>query len=100
AEVVRGARECLERIGTHVDSVIAGAVRIIGWRRPDGGCQALLDLLPTADETLAPEVKAALVVYADHDGKPDPALLRALEDTDPVRRAAARDVLGRDGGTY
>jgi hypothetical protein len=100
AEVMRGARECLERIGTHVDSVLAGAVRIVAWRRPDGGCQALLDLVPTADETLAPEVKAALVVYADRDGKPDPALLRALDDTDPVRRSAARDVLGRDGGSY
>jgi hypothetical protein len=100
AEVVRGARECLERVGAHVDSVMAGAVRIVGWRRPDGGCQALLDLLPTADESLAPEVKAALVVYADRDGKPDPALLRALDDTDPVRRTAARDVLGRDGGAY
>jgi hypothetical protein len=101
AEVVRRVRDCLDRIAERGEvAVLTSAVRLVGWRRPDGGCQALLDLLPSAEESLAVELKAALVVYAERDGKPDLALLRALDDTDPVRRSAACGVLGRDGGAY
>jgi hypothetical protein len=101
AEVVRRVRECLDRIVERGEvDVLTSAVRLVGWRRPDGGCQALLDLLPSAEEALAAELKAALVVYAERDGKPDPALLWALDDADPVRRSAACGVLGRDGGDY
>src|SRR5262249_14486903 len=35
---------------------------------------------------------------AVHDGKPDPALLSALADKSPVRRAVAAEVLCKQGG--
>jgi len=58
----------------------------------------LLDILPGADEDVAPEIRAALAALGE--GKTEPALLRALKDKDPARRAAAATALGKDGGAY
>jgi hypothetical protein len=100
-EVVRRARECLKQIGVGPGvEVPAAAVRLIGWRRPAGAAKVLLDYLPAADEPVAREVRAALVALAPRDGKPDPDLVKALDDKDPVKREAARGVLGKDGGAF
>ncbi len=100
-EVVRRARACLRQIGTGPGvEVPAAAVRLVGWKRPAGAARVLLDYLPAADEPVAREVRAALVAVAQRDGKPDPDLVRALDDKDAVKREAARGVLGKDGGAF
>jgi hypothetical protein len=102
AEVARRARECLERIREPADAAqVSAAVRLAGLRAPDGAAEALLTLLVrTRDEALAREVRAALAAVGARAAKPDPALLRALQDRDPQRQAAAAAALGRDGGAY
>jgi hypothetical protein len=80
--------------------VPAAAVRLVGWKRPPGAAKVLLDYLPAADEAVAREARAALVAVAQRDGQPDPDLVRALDEKGPVRREAARGVLGKDGGAF
>lgn len=59
---------------------------------------ALLDFLPwTEEEDLACEVQQALGVLAVREGGVDAAILRALDDALPVRRAVAAEVLGGIG---
>jgi hypothetical protein len=100
-EVVRRARECLKQIGTGPGvEVSAAAVRLVGWKRPAGAARVLLDYLPAADQPVAREVRAALVALAERDGKPDPDLVRAVDDKDAVKREAARGALGKDGGAF
>jgi hypothetical protein len=100
-EVSRRAQGCLERIGNRPDPApVLAAVCLLALRRPDGAAAALLDLLPGADEVVADDVRAALVALARGPGGPDPVLVRAQDDPDPLRRAAARAVLGKDGGVY
>lgn len=58
----------------------------------------LLAFLPySEDESVEEEIKAALTGMAYHDGKADPALLKALEDDSPLRRSTAVDVLCENG---
>jgi hypothetical protein len=99
-EVARRAVQCLQQIGEEANkSAVAAAVRLAAVRHPDGAAVVLLDLLRGADETLSAEIKAALFALAQ-GGKPDEVLVRALEDRDPARRAAAAAALGKDGGAY
>jgi hypothetical protein len=100
-EVASLARKCLRRIGgLNERQVLAAAVRLVAWRKPAGGAEALLSALAGADEESAREIKAALAELAPQEGRPGGALARALEDKDPVRRAAAAGALGKDGGVY
>jgi hypothetical protein len=101
-EVARRARRCLAAIGPGEEpsALAAAAVRLVVLRRPAGAAEALLDVLPSADAALAREVRAALLALAVRDGRPEPALLRALKDRDSARRAAAAAALGKDGGAY
>jgi HEAT repeat protein len=101
-EVAKRAQECLEKIGDREgDKLVFPALRLVALRRPDGAADALLDCLArTKDEDVQREALAALLLLADDDSKPDPALVKALEDKDPLRRAAAEAVLGKDGGAY
>src|SRR5439155_2508609 len=59
----------------------------------------LLDYVPFApDELVRQEVQLALDALAfDPTGKPDPALVAALKDSDPFKRAAATEALARSG---
>jgi hypothetical protein len=100
-EVSRRAQQCLEKIGDKTSSapVSAAAVQLLALRKPAGAAAVLLDLLPGADEVLAREIRAALYVLAQGD-KPDEALVKALDDKDPVRQAAAKAALGKDDGAY
>jgi hypothetical protein len=100
-EVARRARECLRQIGSEGDKKTVGAaVRLLGLRKPAGTADVLLRYLPGADAELAADVRAILFALAQTDGRPDPVLVRALEDKDPARRAAAAAALGKDGGAY
>jgi hypothetical protein len=100
-EVARRADDCLSRIGNQTGNVaVASAVRLLAIKRPTGAVEALLDYLPSAEAPVAREIKAALVVLARRDGKPDPALTKALDDKDAFRRLVAAAVLGKDGGAY
>ncbi len=98
-EVVHRARECLRRIDQGATSgVVAAAARELARRRPSGAAEALLAYLPSAeDEVVAEEVRSALAEIAVRDGKPDPALTAALNDAQPVSRAAAAVALCRAG---
>jgi hypothetical protein len=102
AEVARRARECLGRVREVTDAgLVVAAVRLTALRAPDGAAEALLTLLVRVREPAAVrEVAAALAAVAVRDGKPDPALVRALADPNTERRSAAAAALGRDGGAY
>ena len=98
ADAAGVARRCLTALETNSAAVSAAAVRLTAQRRPDGAAAVLLAFLPYAeDESVEEEIKSALTGMAYHDGKADPALLKALEDDSPLRRATAVDVLCQNG---
>jgi len=96
-EVSGRATKCLQQIELGLTSVVtSAAVRVLALRKPDGAAEALLDYLPAAeDDTVAEEVRGALAALALRDGKPVPALVAALSDKSPVKRAAAGAALAR-----
>lgn len=101
-EVVRRAERCLKELakdpakGEADQSVPAAAARLLAVRKPAGAAEVLLNYLPSAaDEVVAREVRAALTTVAVSDGKPDKAVLAALDDKDPHKREAAAEALGR-----
>jgi HEAT repeat protein len=100
AELAARARQCLALLeGTSGRDLSAAAVRVLGQARTPGAAEALLAYLPFAeDDQVAEEIGKALAAAAVHDGKPDPALVKALKDPVPVRRALAGEVLSRTGG--
>lgn len=92
---VANARRCLQALeGPAASAVPIAAARILGQRRPSGVAEVLLSYLPQAnDEALLEEIKNTLTVAACTDGRPDAALVKALEDPYSLRRAAAAEVL-------
>jgi HEAT repeat protein len=75
------------------------AYRLLAMRKPAGAVEALLAYLPWAvTQGMAGEVQTALTSLAVRDGKVDPALVRALDDPLPARRALAAEVLAKAGG--
>jgi HEAT repeat protein len=94
------ARQCLQNIDDpQAADLSIAVVRAAAQLRPDGVVEALLEYLPFAEnDKVAAEVQTALVVLAPRNGKPDPALVRALTDPAPARRAAAAVALCRIGG--
>jgi uncharacterized protein (DUF885 family) len=67
--------------------------------RPPGAVAALLRYLPNAnnDESLEEEIWYGLDSLTRDEGKIDPALLAALKNIVPVRRAAAACIVGHRG---
>jgi HEAT repeat protein len=100
AEASALARRCLAAVqGEGAAELTAVAARTLALRRPKGTVEALLTYLPFADsdETLD-EVRHALAEGSSGpDGKADPALVKALADDLPLRRAVALDVLAARG---
>ncbi len=96
-EIVRRAEDCLRQIDEgHSAAVAAAAARLIAVRKPPGAVEVLLAYLPSADdEYVADAVRGALAANAVRDGKADPALVAALTDKAPVRRAGAAVALAR-----
>lgn len=99
-EVARRARRCLQFIeGDTSAAVPAAAARLLARRKPAGAADALLAYLPYADDDMVlKEVHTALSAVAFRDGKPEPALLRAVQDPVALRRAVAAETLVGSGG--
>ncbi len=96
-EVVRRAERAIEEIESvpHV-SVMSAVVRLLAARRPDGAVEALLAYLPSVTEEVVEEaVLESLAAAGTQKDKVHPALLAALADREPARRAAAAFVHGR-----
>src|SRR5262245_20279054 len=100
-EVVRRAQECLSLIKSGAGSATdMAAVRLVAARKPAGAAEALLAYLPfAANHLAAEEVKTALAAVAVRDGQPDKAVIAALTDKLPQRRAAAALALCRGCGS-
>jgi HEAT repeat protein len=94
-EVRQRAAACLKSIEKDTSAPLPAAVpRVLALRKPAGAADAILNFLPFAeDETIAAELQAALDAVAYKDGKPDPALARALQDPAAARRGAAAEAL-------
>jgi hypothetical protein len=96
-EIARRAQRCLARIERVPSAALsAAAARAIARQKPSGAVGVLLAYLPIADDdTVADEVRDALAAVAVADGKPDPQLVGALEDVNPLVRGAAAEALAR-----
>src|SRR5262249_12464741 len=99
-EVVRRSRRCLDALaGVPPADLRAAAARALIVRKPPGGVAALLAFLPDALDTAEEDrIVAAVTALGVRDGKVDPALLAALTDRLPLRRAVAAEVLAAVGG--
>lgn len=102
SERARRADECVSRINASpTKRVPGGSARLAALRRPDGAAEAMIGFLPYADDDdgMIAEIKAALTTLAlDPNGKPDPALVKALGESVGARRAAAAEALAKGGG--
>jgi HEAT repeat protein len=96
-EIVRRVQACLDDIElSRTAPLVMAAARVLGERKPVEAAEVILAYLPFSDEEMVDEALiAALRVVAVQDGKPATALLAALKDKIPVRRAAAAQILGR-----
>jgi hypothetical protein len=71
---------------------------LLALRKPKGAVETLLAFLPfTDDEYLADEAQRAVAVLGIRAGQVDAALVQALDDPLPVRRAVAAEVLAGAG---
>jgi HEAT repeat protein len=96
-EIATRAQRCLQLIdGPGGAALPAAAARLVALRKPAGAAEALLAYLPFGDDqTVIEEIGKALTAVAFRDGKADPALLKALDDPVPLRRALAGAALCR-----
>ncbi len=93
-------RQCLDVIqGEHGTHAIMLALRVLGQKRPEGAAEVLLAYSPQVEsEEMLDEIKRSLAdVGYDAEGKMDPAIIKALTDEQPARRALAVEVLGSHG---
>ena len=98
-EVSRRAQRCIQRIEEEPANRLPGAaLRLLALRKPAGAVETLLAFLPFAEEDSIDEVKSALKFLAVRDGKPDPALVRALTAPDRRLRGAAGEALAQGAG--
>src|SRR5205823_3418809 len=98
-EVIRRARDCLNALGTISPAELrATAVRALIIRKPPEAVEVFLAFLPdAADTTEEDRIVAALMVLGVRKGMAAPALLAALADKMPLRRAVAAEVLAAVG---
>jgi HEAT repeat protein len=98
-ELARRADQCIRLIQKAGSNPLPSvALRLLALRRPPGAVAALLAYLPYAESQRTDEVQAVLAQLAFRDGTADPALLEALGDKLPLRRASAAEVLGLSPG--
>ena len=100
-ETLSRARKCLQAIeGAGGSALVQAAVRALAAHNPEDAVETLINYLPFADdETVLQEIETALLALGKHNGKPEPALLRALTDPTPIRRGIAARVLCQVGGS-
>jgi hypothetical protein len=88
--------ETLDRDG--IGRLPEPAPRLLALTRPEGALEAVLAFLPFADHPDLDEPLRELVASLGvRDGKPEPAVLAALADPLPARRAAAGVAVVRSG---
>ncbi len=94
------ARQCLQYLeGPDSVNLTRAAAHLLGQLKPDGAAEVLLAYLPLADNnSVVDEVRDVLATLALKDQQPNPAIVKALADPVPVRRAVAAEVLCRAGG--
>jgi hypothetical protein len=97
AEIARRAADCLVRLEQVTEPpFVAAAARLLARHKDPAAAETLLNFLPFAESpSLADEVTAALALVAVRDGRSDEALLKALADRSPAKRAAAAEALIR-----
>jgi HEAT repeat protein len=90
-EVRNRSAKCLAAIEKDKTAPLSAVTaRLLALRKPKGAAEAILDYMPFADdETVIDELQNALNAVAYPGGKPHPALVKALRDKVPARRAAA-----------
>jgi HEAT repeat protein len=101
-EVARRSRDCIGQIERRARDdcgfLPRAAVRLLVARKAEGTVEALLRYLPFAnDPELEEDIYYALDELAAAGGKLHPALLKALTDKTPARRAVAACIVGRVG---
>ena len=103
-ELSRRARECMDAIrGSNNTAMPIAAARLLTRPGKDGASSAevvrtLLAYLPFVDdETVEEEMLTCLTLLSLREPKVEPALVKALDDVSPARRAAAAYVLGHVG---
>ncbi|MBM3980719.1 MAG: HEAT repeat domain-containing protein [Planctomycetes bacterium] len=98
-EIAYRARQALKRMEKVPHSqVSAAAVRALVKLKPKEAASVLIAFLPMADsEEVSDEIRTALIALAVTDGKPDPALVAALDDKNVSRRLAAYVALTEGG---
>src|SRR5262245_13400951 len=98
-ELALRAGACLRVIDTGAGPhVLAAAIRLLAERKPPGAAEAVLAYLPYApDHTVAAAVRRTLPAIALRDGKPEPAMLKALADPAPLQREIAGEALANAG---
>jgi hypothetical protein len=93
-EVIYRAEVCLRQLDEPGERArLVAAARVLAERRPAGAAAALLAGLP--DWAGEEDVWEALLHALARIGPADPAVVSALADREPARRAAAAFVLGR-----
>jgi HEAT repeat protein len=94
-EIRNRARDCLSVMERDKNLPLSPITpRLIALRKPAGAAEALLAYVPYADEdTALPELQLALDAVAFKKGKPEAAVVRALNDSQAARRAAAAEAL-------
>jgi HEAT repeat protein len=95
AEVASRARSCLEVIRNESHGeVLTRAARVLSTRKSSKAVEVLLAFLPDAAEAgVEDDVIRALTILGVSEGKAHPALVGALADKLPLRRAAAGEAL-------
>jgi HEAT repeat protein len=97
-EVARRAERCLKAAEPESPETVSAAARLLALVKPAGAAEVLLGYLPDADDDqAAAEAQGSLEAVAFHDDKADPAVLKALDDGIPARRAAAAEALCHRG---
>jgi HEAT repeat protein len=98
-EIRKRAQKALDHIEKDKSSgVLPIQARLMAYRKPAGASAVLLAFLPFADEDqVFDEVRGALAAVAVRDGKPDPLIVKALDDKMPVRRGVAGEALALAG---
>jgi hypothetical protein len=99
-EVVKRADDCIKAIEKlSAPGLVSAVMRLLAAKHPDQALPLLLEYLPKAeDPILVDEIARSLARAGVRDGKPDPALVKALTDPSPLLRGVAAEAIGRGAG--
>src|SRR5262249_4293602 len=94
---VKEALDVVERTST--EPLLSAAARLLGHKKHPEATKVLLDYAPIAErEEVVDAIRQALLSVARKDGKPEPALVAALEDKGALKRSLAAETLIRTDG--